>query len=97
VAQVAASLVLTIGAGLFVRTLVNLQKRDLGFNQNNLLLFALDPTRSGYTGERLMNFYSDVLGRIRSLPGVTSATVYHVAPLSDSSNNTTVHIVGTIR
>ena len=75
VVQVAASLVLTIGAGLFLRTLRNLENRDLGFNQNNLLLFALDPARSGYAGDRLLDFYSGLLERIQALPGVHATPI----------------------
>src|SRR4029079_10859431 len=52
VAQVAMSLLLLIGAGLFVRTLQNLGNVDLGFNQQNLLLFKIDPTLNGYKGAR---------------------------------------------
>src|SRR5262249_57834302 len=48
VLQVALSLLLLIGAGLFIRTLYNLQRVNLGFNQENLLLFALNPRQGGY-------------------------------------------------
>src|SRR5262249_48836934 len=48
VAQVALSLLLLVGAGLFIRTLYNLQRVNLGFNQENLLLFRLQPEQGGY-------------------------------------------------
>ncbi len=48
VAQVALSLLLLVGAGLFIRTLYNRQRVNLGFNQENLLLFALQPRQGGY-------------------------------------------------
>ncbi|MGC1107164.1 MAG: ABC transporter permease, partial [Candidatus Acidiferrales bacterium] len=70
VAQVAASLVLMIGAGLFVRTLVNFENHNFGFDQQALLSFGLDPTRAGYHGARLVNFYSQLLDRMQALPGV---------------------------
>src|SRR5262245_56240443 len=53
VLQVALSLLLLVGAGLFIRTLYNLQQVDLGFNQEKLLLFALNPRQGGYKDERL--------------------------------------------
>jgi predicted permease len=74
VAQVAMSLVLLIGAGLFVRTLRNLTRLDLGFNRENLLLFSVSPGEIGYKGERLANLYQQLLERIEVTPGVRSAT-----------------------
>jgi predicted permease len=74
VAQVAISLVLLVGAGLFVRTLRNLTRGDLGFNRENLLLFEVSPGEMGYEGERLANLYQQLLERIDATPGVRSAT-----------------------
>ena len=48
VSQVALSLVLLIGAGLFLRTLVNLSNVDTGFNKENVLMFGIDPPAVGY-------------------------------------------------
>ncbi len=48
VLQVSLSLLLLVGAGLFIRTLYNLQRVSLGFNQENLLVFRLQPEQSGY-------------------------------------------------
>jgi predicted permease len=97
VAQVAASLVLMIGAGLFVRTLRNMESKNLGFNQSNLLLFGVDPTQEGYQGRRLKNFYAQLTDDVRALPGVEAATLYEYEPFSGWSNNTEVHIVGSER
>ncbi|HEV2422073.1 MAG TPA: ABC transporter permease [Candidatus Acidoferrales bacterium] len=94
VAQVAASLVLMIGAGLFVRTLVNFEKRDYGFNQQNLLTFGLDPTRAGYHDARLISLYSQLLDRIQDLPGIKSATLMEYAPFLGWSNNNDTAIEG---
>ena len=74
VAQVALSSLLLLGAGLFIHTLYNLQKVELGFNQRNLLLFTLRPVQSGYKDERLVRFYQQVFDRLDQLPGVRSAT-----------------------
>jgi predicted permease len=85
VAQVALSLLLLVGAGLFIRTLYNLQRVDLGFNQQNLLLFRLQPRQNGYKGERLLQFYRQLLDRLDNLPGVRAATFGKV-PLIANDN-----------
>ncbi|HET9179387.1 MAG TPA: ABC transporter permease [Terriglobia bacterium] len=72
--QIAMSMLLLVGAALFVRTLTNLANQDLGFTQRNLLLFGVDPTQGGYRGEKLVSFYQELRHRLESLPGVRSAT-----------------------
>ncbi|HXT85661.1 MAG TPA: ABC transporter permease [Verrucomicrobiae bacterium] len=96
-AQVAASVVLLIAAGLFVRTLINMQNRNFGFDQSNLVLFGLDATRDGYSGQRLTDFYGQALARIQSLPGVQSASMLEYKPFSGVANNNTPQIVGSKR
>jgi predicted permease len=96
VAQVAASLVLMVGAGLFVRTLVNYEHENYGFNQNHLLTFGIDATRQGYQGDRLLNLYQQVQDRLQALPGVTAATAMDFAPFSGWSSNTTISLDGRI-
>jgi predicted permease len=78
VAQVALSLLLLVGAGVFLRTLHNLQRVNLGFNQENLLLFCLQPGQGGYKDERLVQFYQQLLARLDQLPGVRAATFARV-------------------
>jgi predicted permease len=85
VAQVALSLLLLVGAGLFIRTLYNLQQVNLGFNQDNLLLFKLQPQQNGYKDERLVQFYQQLLARLDQLPGVRAATFARV-PLIANDN-----------
>jgi predicted permease len=75
VSQVAMSLLLVVGAGLFVRTLRNLENVNLGFNRQNVLLFGIDPTQDGYKGERLAGLYQELQSRIEALPGVRSASL----------------------
>jgi len=85
VAQVALSLLLLVGAGLFIRTLYNLQQVNLGFNQENLLLFRLQPQQGGYKDERLVQFYQQLFARLDNLPGVHAATFGRV-PLIAQDN-----------
>jgi predicted permease len=74
VSQVAMSLLLLVGAGLFVRTLGNLEEVNLGFNRRNVLLFGLDATQGGYRGVRLLGFYQEFQQRLDGLPGLRSAS-----------------------
>jgi predicted permease len=74
VSQVAISLVLLIGAGLYIRTVRNLLGVDLGFNRENLLNFHLNLNKLGYQGERLANVYRQLFERIEATPGVRSVT-----------------------
>ncbi len=70
VAQVAISLLLLIGAGLFLRTLRNLQNVDLGYSRDKLVLARIDPLAAGYQGARRAAVYTTLLDRFRSMPGV---------------------------
>jgi predicted permease len=85
IVQVGLSMLLLVGAGLFIRTLYNLQRVNLGFNQENLLLFKLQPQQAGYEGERLVQFYQQLLTRLDNLPGVRAATFGKV-PLIAADN-----------
>jgi predicted permease len=81
-AQVALSLLLLVGAGLFVRTLENLLRLDPGFQREGVLVVDLDGQREGYKDARLTAFYSDLLDRARRVPGVASASISSHTPLS---------------
>jgi predicted permease len=94
VAQVALSLLLLIGAGLFLRTLRNLQHVSPGFNTQNLLLFRVDPRLSGYEGERLAQLYQRMSDRIEAVPGVRSVTFSRHPLLSGSSGGRGFNVVG---
>ncbi|MGH9934923.1 MAG: FtsX-like permease family protein, partial [Blastocatellia bacterium] len=94
VLQVALSLLLLIGAGLFIRTLYNLQRVNLGFNQENLLLFALQPGQGGYKDERLEQFYQRLFERLDNLPGVRAATFGRIPLISHYMWNTDVLLPG---
>jgi predicted permease len=75
VSQVALSLLLLVGAGLFVRTLVNLQGVDTGFNQEHVLLFQIDSDSIGFKQDsNLVKLYRDVEEKVSSIPGVRAAS-----------------------
>jgi predicted permease len=94
VVQVAISLVLLIGAGLFLRTLQNLRTVDVGFNPQNLVLFRVSPGLLRYDEARYRLLYDRLLAELRTAPGVHGATVSNVMPLSGSVNSSGVHIQG---
>ncbi len=73
VAQVALSLVLLIGAGLFVRTLQKLKATDAGFNRENVIVFNLDFTQG--PRQRRLQLYKELAARLEALPGVRAAGV----------------------
>jgi predicted permease len=82
--QIALSLVLLVAASLFGRTLRNLQNVDLGFQRENIAIFQIDPASVGYSGQRLRIFYDQLLERTRTLPGVRSAALAAMTPISNT-------------
>jgi macrolide transport system ATP-binding/permease protein len=92
--QIAVSLLLVIGAGLFVRTLSNLNSIDVGFNRENLLLVSVNGRQGGYRDAALARFYSGLLDRFREVPGVRSASASDFPLVSRYVNNETVYIAG---
>ena len=71
--QIALSVLLLGGAGLFVRTLTNLRSQPVGFDTRHMATFNLDPTSSGYGEDRTPRIVTGALDAIRKIPGVTSA------------------------
>jgi predicted permease len=78
--QVALSVVLLVAAGLFLKTFSRAQRADLGFNPNNMLLVFLDPGLSGYKDTKATHLNEQILERVATLPGVTSATLAASVP-----------------
>jgi predicted permease len=75
VAQITLSLLLLIGAGLFVRTLSKLQSLNLGFNQENLLLLEVNTQQAGYKDAAAVDFHELLRQRLATIPGVRNATL----------------------
>jgi len=85
--QVVVSIVLLVGAGLFLRTLLKLERVDYGFDAKNLLLFNVDASLNGYKGDNLTGLYQRISERISSLPGVAETTMSRVPLLSGSETS----------
>jgi predicted permease len=75
VLQVALALVLLVGAGLFGRSLMNLYRLDLGFDQDHLLAVWINPRLAGYTADQLPLLYDRLIARVEAVPGVRSAAI----------------------
>ena len=89
VAQVAAALVLLVGAGLMIRTLANLQAADLGFQPAGLLTMRTTLPQTKYPDETArLAFYDNVLRRVNALPGVDSAAYVSMLPFMSQGNTT---------
>jgi predicted permease len=93
-AQVALSLLLLIGAGLFIRSLSNLKGLDPGFRTSNLLGFALDPPMNGYKSDRSLDFYRRLREGLNALPGVESASLAVMPVLTGNEWDSSMAVEG---
>jgi predicted permease len=93
-AQVTLSLVLLIGAGLFVGTLRNLRGTSPGFDIDRLLTFHIDPPGNGYNEARTTQFYREMLQNIDALPGVRGAALAVVALLDGDEWDSSISVEG---
>ena len=84
VAEVALAVVMLCGAGMLVRSLVNLQSADLGFEPTSVLTAKVSPSATVYNVERSVVFYSQLLERVRAIPGVQSAGAAGWLPVVDA-------------
>ena len=85
IAQVALSLLLLVGAGLFVRSLQKLQQASTGFSRENVLVLKLEPTNNSESKldtPQLTAFYNELLRRVEALPGVRQASLVEYSPIS---------------
>ncbi len=94
IVQVAVSLVLLVGAGLFLRTVQNLRHVDVGFNPNQLVLFRVNPQLNRYDEARTFALYADIMDRLRSTPGVRAVALSQPALLSGSINGSVIFVQG---
>jgi predicted permease len=93
-AQVALSFLLLFGAGLFVRSLQNLQGTETGVSIDNLITFQVSPALSGYDETRTGAFYEQLLERLRSAPGITAASTAAVPILSGNEWDSSMSVEG---
>lgn len=84
--QVALSVLLVFGGSLFMRSLQRLYSTDLGFKPDGVMVFRMDPRRVGYQGSALAAFYSTLLDRTRSMPGVRDAMLTSQVPFTGAES-----------
>jgi predicted permease len=92
--QMSLCLMLLVGAGLLMRTLRNLEHTDLGLNAHGLLVFGVTPPATATTLPEGVHFYQTLLDRLRTLPGVESATLMQNRLGSGWANNTSAWVDG---
>lgn len=88
--QVAASLVLLVGAGLLVRSVYNYGQVDVGFDARNLLVFQIDPRSSAGDPDAVLDLYERLTGAVEAVPGVQSVTLSAVPVVARSQWTQTV-------
>ena len=94
VTQVALSLVLLIGAGLFVRSLSNLRHLDAGFRPEGVLTMKVKPDERVYNDARRLTLWNEILERAQRLPGVRSASLSLMTPLNGMDRGVLIGVPG---
>jgi predicted permease len=94
--QISLCLMLLVGAGLLVRTLANLENANLGLQAPGLLVFGVAPPATIHSDAEAVQFYTQIQNRLRTLPGVESATIMINRLGSGWSNNTSIFVDGVV-
>ena len=93
-AQLALSMALLASAGLFIKSLVNVSRVDLGLSTENLITFAVSPELNGYEAERSLAFFERTEEELAAIPGVTGVSAASVPLLAGSSWGSSVRVEG---
>jgi len=94
VGQVTLSLLLLVAAGLFLKTLRNLQHQDYGFERTFLLVAQFDAKLAGYTPVQTAGLHQRLLDRLSAIPGVQSAALAATPPISSGNWRSNISITG---
>jgi predicted permease len=94
VAQVAVSLVVLVAAGLFLGSLRNASRVDLGFQSDRVALLPLELGIQGYSESRGREFYAELERRVRALPGVQAASLAEIVPLGLARQRRGIQVEG---
>jgi predicted permease len=92
--QIALSATLLMGAGLFVHTLVNLNRTPLGFESNHILLFRLSLPRTRYSDAQMTAFFARLEEKLAALPRVRSVTANNIGIIGDGHSGSSFHVLG---
>ena len=94
VSQITLSLLLVLGATLFVRTLANLHSVDVGFNPQHILTFSLDARQAGYKDAQLRTLYARLSEEFRALPGVRASTMSDMPLVANWTSTVGLYVPG---
>jgi predicted permease len=94
VSQIVITLLIVVGAGLFVRTLSNLESVQLGFNRESLLTFRMDARQAGHGDPEIIAFYGDLRKQFAAIPGVEVATMSDMLLVGQGNSGTMVNVEG---
>ena len=92
--QIGLSLLLLVGAGLFVRTLKNLRQLDAGFQTDHLLTFGVDPRLAGYEPAETFALYQRIFDTLHALPGVRGVAATDDPELADDNETSNITVAG---
>jgi predicted permease len=95
--QVAFTLLLLAGAGLFMRSLLNLRNQDLGLRPDNVITFSIQPTLNGYDTQRSIALFDQLRTRLAAVPGVRSVGSGDVATLSGDDEGSNITAEGGVQ
>jgi predicted permease len=93
-AQVCLSMLLLAGAGLFLKSLANVSRVDLGLRTEGIVTFGVSPQLNGYTGARSLELFARLEAALGAIPGVTAVTAALVPPLSGDNWNSSLEVEG---
>jgi macrolide transport system ATP-binding/permease protein len=94
VSQIALTFLILVAAGLFVRTLSNLESIHLGFNRENVLTFQLNPRQAGHTDPGIIALYNDLRRQFSAIAGVRAASLSNLSLIGAGSSGTGVSVAG---
>ncbi|HLB37585.1 MAG TPA: ABC transporter permease [Gemmatimonadales bacterium] len=93
-AQIGLSMTLLVAAGLFIKSLANVSRVDLGLTTENVVMFEVSPALNGYQPDRIRVLYQQVEDQLAALPGVASVTAGRVALIAGSNWGNSVNVQG---
>ena len=92
--QIALSMALLVSAGLFIKSLMNVNNIELGLDPENIVVFGLSPELNGYESERSADFFIRTDEELAAIPGVTAVSAARVPLLTGSNWGTDVSVEG---
>jgi putative ABC transport system permease protein len=95
ISEVALSLVLLVGAGLMVRSFIEIVRTDLGIRPANVVAMEISLPADSYEDKtKRLDFYQQLLARVETMPGVMKSGATSIVPFSSSNNSNTFQVVG---